>query len=70
MIARGERSQGEFYVAPVYTHLSKTGLTRIGVHNIGRDGQGMYGLGTPDDLASFMLNPVLGTALGQAGAAV
>lgn len=51
MVARNARSQGEFYVAPVYTDLYRSGRTRISAYNIGA---GMHGLGTPDDLALFL----------------
>lgn len=52
MIERNERVNGEFYVAPVYNQLIADGA-RIVVHNIGRDGAGMYGLGTPEDYRAF-----------------
>jgi len=57
MIASKLRSNGEFYVAPVYNQLIQRGL-HIGVWNIGDDsGNGMHGLGTPADLEVFMSNP-------------
>lgn len=52
MIARDLRVNGEFYVAPVYNILIERGA-RIAVKPTGRDGKGMYGLGTPDDFARF-----------------
>ncbi|MEG0866467.1 MAG: glycosyltransferase family 2 protein [Hafnia sp.] len=55
MIAANERRLGEFYVAPVYTRLYRDGQVRIGTYPIGT---GMYGLGTPDDLAIFLQNDV------------
>lgn len=63
IIARNERSQGEFYVAPLYTHMADAGVSRIGIYNIGCDGEGMYGLGTPDDLTNFLNHPVSKRAL-------
>lgn len=57
MIARGERVNGEFYVAPTYNALIAQGR-KIGIHNIGQEGDGMHGLGTPDDLALFLEHPV------------
>ena len=58
MIAKNLRSNGEFYVAPVYNQLIEQGL-QIGVWNIGDDaGKGMHGLGTPSDLAIFQANPL------------
>jgi dTDP-glucose pyrophosphorylase len=52
MIAEEDRSQGEFYVAPVYTHLIRAGGT-VESLSIGTDRDGMYGLGTPEDLQWF-----------------
>lgn len=52
MIREGLRVRGEFYVAPVYNQLIREGR-RIGYFNVGRDGHGMHGLGTPADLNRF-----------------
>jgi dTDP-glucose pyrophosphorylase len=57
MIARGLRVNGEFYVAPVYNMLIEKGA-RIGIHNIGAEARGMYGLGVPADLELFLTLPV------------
>jgi NDP-sugar pyrophosphorylase family protein len=57
MIAADLRVNGEFYVAPVYNDLIAEGA-RVAIHNIGSDLQGMYGLGTPADLASFLAKPL------------
>ena len=70
MVARNERSQGEFYVAPVYTHMYREGLFRIGTYNIGCNGKGMHGLGTPEDLAQFMKSKALKNALEKCEATV
>ncbi|MCM3523367.1 hypothetical protein, partial [Curtobacterium sp. P97] len=48
MIAADARVNGEFYVAPVYEQLIAGGA-RIGTVSIGSAGDGMYGLGTPQD---------------------
>ncbi|WP_456310196.1 glycosyltransferase family 2 protein [Serratia proteamaculans] len=53
MIAKNERSNGEFYVAPVYTYMFEEDNARIGIYNIGSEAKGMYGLGTPADLDLF-----------------
>lgn len=53
MIAKGWRSNGEFYVAPVYTLMAENSA-KIGVFNIGEEANGMYGLGIPQDLALFL----------------
>ncbi len=62
MIARDERVNGEFYVAPVYNQLIADGR-RITIHNIGTDTVGMYGLGIPADLDYFLSQPVAARAL-------
>ncbi|WP_417528779.1 hypothetical protein [Marinomonas shanghaiensis] len=53
MIEQDWRSNGEFYVAPVYTMMAKDGFN-IGVYNIGEEANGMYGLGIPSDLELFL----------------
>lgn len=58
MIANDERSNGEFYVAPVYTYMYREDDASIGVYNIGREADGMYGLGIPSDLDLFKTLPV------------
>jgi len=52
MIARNLRSNGEFYVAPAYNLLIAENH-RIVVARTGREYEGMYGLGVPEDLAFF-----------------
>jgi NDP-sugar pyrophosphorylase family protein len=56
MIAAGETIRGEFYVAPVYNYLIEQGQ-EIGIYSVDVEGQGMYGLGTPDDLETFKSSP-------------
>ncbi len=62
MIAANERVNGEFYVAPVYNRLIAEGH-EIGIHNIGAEAAGMYGLGIPADLDLFKSLPVVHKAL-------
>jgi len=57
MISLDIRVNNEFYVAPVYNMLIDK-KAKIGVYNIGRVGNGMYGLGTPADLEYFLKHPV------------
>ena len=57
MIKHNLRENGEFYVAPTYNTLINENL-KIGIYNIGRDGAGMYGLGTPRDLDIFLALPI------------
>lgn len=52
-IKQNLRVNGEFYVAPVYNLLVDKGK-KIGVWNVGHEHAGMYGLGIPSDLQSFM----------------
>lgn len=60
MVAENKRSNGEFYVAPVYTALYQEGAMRIAAYDVG---EAMHGLGTPEDLAAFMSHPALDRAL-------
>ena len=53
MIQKDLRVKGEFYVAPVYNELIADGLN-ISFENIGTDADQMNGLGTPEDLESFL----------------
>ena len=53
MIAKNQRVNGEFYVAPAYNSYIAEGA-RIGIWNIGSEAAGMYGLGTPADLDLFL----------------
>ncbi|WP_118986073.1 glycosyltransferase family 2 protein [Photorhabdus sp. CRCIA-P01] len=53
MIERNELSNGEFYVAPVYTYMYELDNAKIGIYNVGSEANGMYGLGTPTDLDFF-----------------
>jgi NDP-sugar pyrophosphorylase family protein len=64
MIAADKRVNGEFYVAPVYNELIADG-SRIGIDNVGVDGGGMYGLGTPADYETFLRLPVSRRAAGH-----
>lgn len=57
MIERNDRVNCEFYVAPVYNDLIRDGQ-RVGIHNIGSEAQGMYGLGIPSDLELFLRLPL------------
>lgn len=57
MIQKNMRVNNEFYVAPVYNELISNGY-RVGILNIGKEADGMYGLGTPSDLDLFMTLPV------------
>lgn len=53
MVEQDIRSNGEFYVAPVYSYMARKGH-EIGVYNIGKEANGMYGLGIPEDLELFL----------------
>ncbi|MBV9801648.1 MAG: glycosyltransferase family 2 protein [Solirubrobacterales bacterium] len=57
MIAADKRVNGEFYVAPAYNELIGDGAV-IGIDNIGAEGAGMYGLGTPADYEAFLRLPL------------
>ena len=53
MIAKDQRVNGEFYVAPTYNSLISNG-DKVGIYNVGSEGAGMYGLGIPPDLEAFL----------------
>ena len=53
MISAEKTVNGEFYVAPVYNEMIKNSKV-ISTLNIGSPGQGMYGLGTPEDFQFFL----------------
>lgn len=57
MIAADLRVNNEFYVAPTYNHLISWG-SRVGIFNVGSENNGMHGLGTPDDLNTFLRSPL------------
>lgn len=57
MIKKNIRVNNEFYVAPVYNEMVEAG-GKIVYFNIGSEGNGMYGLGIPEDLNHFLDNPV------------
>ncbi len=52
MIASDLRVNGEFYVAPAYNQLIAESK-KIVVKATGKEGQGMYGMGIPEDLELF-----------------
>jgi NDP-sugar pyrophosphorylase family protein len=54
MITKNLRVNNEFYVAPAYNEMIELGK-KVDFYNIGEDGKGMYGLGTPEDLNIFLL---------------
>jgi dTDP-glucose pyrophosphorylase len=58
MISKNLRINNEFYVAPAYNQLIEA-KARIGICNVGREADGMYGLGTPADLELFLGQPLL-----------
>lgn len=61
MIKENLRVNNEFYVAPVYNLLLQEKY-KISIFNIGAVLDGMYGLGTPEDLETFLKCGVCGKA--------
>lgn len=57
MISENMRVNGEFYTSPCYNYLIQEGK-RIGIYDIGSEGNGMYGLGIPEDLSYFLAHAV------------
>ena len=52
MIELKKMVNNEYYVAPAYNEMISLGM-KVGIYNIGSINDGMYGLGTPEDLQSF-----------------
>lgn len=67
MIAKNLRVNGEFYVAPVFNEIISAGA-RVGTFGVGAVDDGMYGLGTPSDLARFLDREVSRRAAASLGA--
>ena len=57
MIKMNDRTNNEFYVAPVYNYMIKKNAN-IGIFNIGEEFNGMYGIGIPTDLEKFLTHPI------------
>jgi NDP-sugar pyrophosphorylase family protein len=57
MIEKNLRVNNEFYVAPAYNEMIKDGK-RLALYNIGRENDGMYGIGLPQDLIHFEENAI------------
>ena len=57
MINKNLRVNNEFYVAPVYNEMISLG-SKIGIYNVGKEFNGMYGLGIPSDLEIFLDMPI------------
>lgn len=52
MIAKNIRINGEFYIAPAYNEMIADGMD-VGYYNVGKEYDGMYGMGIPSDLKLF-----------------
>ena len=52
MIRKNLRVNNEFYVAPAYNEMINNGK-KLGYLNVGKEADGMYGLGIPSDLKLF-----------------
>lgn len=57
MIKDDIRVNNEFYTCPCYNYMIAEEKS-IGTYNIGAENNGMYGLGIPEDLNSFLNHPV------------
>lgn len=66
MIDKNLRVNNEFYVAPTYNEIIGWGAN-IAIYNVGKEADGMYGLGIPSDLDLFMKLPVSKKACGMWG---
>ncbi|MGL4722298.1 MAG: glycosyltransferase family 2 protein [Desulfovibrionaceae bacterium] len=57
MIADNIRINNEFYICPAYNYLIRD-TKAIGIYPIGEEYNGMYGLGTPEDLNFFLQHEI------------
>ena len=57
MIAKNLRVKNEFYVAPAYNEMIAYNA-EIKIFNVGKEYDGMYGMGIPSDLNKFLQNPI------------
>jgi dTDP-glucose pyrophosphorylase len=57
MVAMGDKTNGEYYVAPVYNYLIAHGK-KIKVIDLGEVSKVMHGLGTPEDYEKFLLTKI------------
>jgi NDP-sugar pyrophosphorylase family protein len=57
MIAKNLRVNNEFYVAPAYNEMISN-KSKIAIYNVGKEYDGMYGMGIPTDLEKLVRNPV------------
>jgi len=64
MITKNLRVNNEFYVAPAYNGMLAEGL-KIIFYNVGKEADGMYGLGIPSDLELFEKLKVSQKAVGK-----
>ena len=55
MIAKNLRVKNEFYVAPVYNEMISN-QAKIRIYNVGKEYDGMHGMGIPSDLNKFCLS--------------
>ncbi len=64
MIKEDIRVNNEFYVCPVYNYLIKDGKS-IATYKIGKEYDGMYGLGIPSDLEFFLKHKISQSIKGE-----
>lgn len=57
MVAMDDKTNGEYYVAPVYNYLIAEGK-KIKVIDLGEVNKVMHGLGTPEDYEKFILTDI------------
>lgn len=66
MIAKNFRVNNEFYVAPAFNEMIEWDA-KIATYRVGSVGQGMWGLGTPEDLEAFIRDPISHRAVALRG---
>jgi NDP-sugar pyrophosphorylase family protein len=56
MISHNRKVKGEFYLAPVFNEMIDLGAS-VEIHSVGALDEGMFGLGTPEDVEAFLRRP-------------
>jgi NDP-sugar pyrophosphorylase family protein len=64
MFEKDIRLNGEFYLAPVYNEIIEEG-GRVIQYNVGSEGNGFFGIGTPEDLENFITQSISFFATGR-----
>ena len=62
LVRKNKRGNNEFYIAPTYNEIIDNSAS-VYRFIVGKVNDGMYGLGTPDDLENFLNLPISDSAI-------